>query len=274
MKLDAKDNFKAKGIKLSVDWTQPTGDAGKQYVEAFPEAERSVTDSSNKLFVAVSTNRYHVDQVTDIGKQFADFIDGICDAICTAWQGWTGMATISMSMVNACVGVIPPGGVVGPPFYPLAMAVAPKFKPNMAKYANAILTAIGNAWTAWQTGYTGQLTFPPTFATCPSPVHPPTPNIPKPIKSTGSSPGEAMLQPGTLAQAMAAILADPSALHHKALFDSIATAFKKHFDQWVSQTMVKSVLGTGPVPTFAPPIAPMGPVAAGVANGIPGVVFA
>jgi hypothetical protein len=34
--------------------------------------------------------------------------------------------------------------------------------------------------------------------------------------------------------------------------------------------MVTNVLGTGPVPTFAPPYVPVGPVVGGVANMTPG----
>jgi hypothetical protein len=34
--------------------------------------------------------------------------------------------------------------------------------------------------------------------------------------------------------------------------------------------MVTNVLGTGPVPTFAPPYVPVGPVVGGVGNMTPG----
>jgi hypothetical protein len=34
--------------------------------------------------------------------------------------------------------------------------------------------------------------------------------------------------------------------------------------------MVTNVLGTGPVPTFAPPYVPVGPVVGGIANMPPG----
>lgn len=274
MKMLAKNNFKSHKIKLAVNWSQPTGDAGKQYVDAFPENERNVPDTSNGLFIPASTNKYHIDQCKTIGKDFEDFIDGICDCICSAWQQWMAAATFTNVIINGPVGIIAPSSLKGPPFFPMSFATSPKIKPTMTKYSKAITNAIGTAWTAWATGFTGKVNYPPTFATCPMPAHIPTPNIPATIKLTGSSPGEAMLDPNVLKMAMIAELGDPTAMHHKELFDAIAKAFKSMFDQWVQSTMVNNVLGIGPVPTFAPPFVPVGPVVVGMGNGIPGSVLA
>jgi hypothetical protein len=69
---------------------------------------------------------------------------------------------------------------------------------------------------------------------------------------------------------MIANLGEPKAAHHQELFDCIAGAFEKCFTLWQTTTMVTNVLGTGPVPTFAPPFVPVGPVVAGVGNMLPG----
>ena len=273
MATDAKNHFRSKQIKLAVDWSQPTGEAGQQYVDAFDPSERNVPDTSNRLFVPASTNKYHVDQCVEVGRQFEEFIDGIFQAIATAWQQWMMGATLTMAMINGPTATITPGGLMGPPFMPLAMPLAPKTTPMLAKYSVAVLTAIGNAWTAWQTGWTGTLTYPPTFAACPMPVHPPTPNMPATLRTAGSSPGESMFEVNTLKGAMVAQLGMPTAPHHQELFESIATSFKKHFDLWLSQTPIKCVLGTGPVPSYAPPFVPVGPVVVGMGNGIPGAML-
>ena len=65
-------------------------------------------------------------------------------------------------------------------------------------------------------------------------------------------------------------LADPQAMYHKELFDCICDAFEKCHTIWQASTMVTNVLGTGPVPTFAPPYVPVGPVVGGVGNHAPG----
>ena len=69
---------------------------------------------------------------------------------------------------------------------------------------------------------------------------------------------------------MEANLADPTALHASALFDAIAKAFNTVFQIFKASTLVQNVLGTGPIPTFAPPFVPVGPVVAGIGNGPPG----
>lgn len=270
---DVKTFFRAKAIKLSVNWSQPTGEGGKQYGDAFEPSERAVPDSSNRLFVAVSTNKYHVDQCVKVGQAFEQFIDGMSAAICGGWQQWCGMATVVGPLVNAVVAVVTPGNILGPPLFPLIFAQAPKATPMQLKYSMAIGGALGDAWLAWHMGFAGTLNYPPTFATCPSPVHPPTPNLPKPLVAVGKSPGEALLAPPALKGAMMLRLADPMAMHAEPLFDCFAQAIKKAFDMWAGQTQLSSVLGIGPVPTFAPPFVPVGPVVAGVGTAPPGAAF-
>ena len=52
--------------------------------------------------------------------------------------------------------------------------------------------------------------------------------------------------------------------------DSIADAFEKVFQIWQTSTQVTNVMGFGPVPTFAPPVVPMGPVVGGLGAMLPG----
>jgi hypothetical protein len=266
----AKTTFRSKGIKLAVNWSQPTGDAGKQYVGAFAQSELNVAPDPMALFTPASTNRYHVDQCKTIGKNFADFIDDMSAAICGAWQQWMAAATFVGVMVNGPIGTITPGMFQGPPFFPLSFVQAPKVTPNMVKYAQAICQAINTGWQAWHMGFTGMLSYPPTFAAMAGPIHPPTPNIPINLAGAGASPGEALLAKETLKMAMVANLGDPMAQHHEALFDSVADAFDKAFKMFKTSTMINNVLAFGPIPTFAPPIVPIGPVVVGIGNGVPG----
>jgi hypothetical protein len=137
------------------------------------------------------------------------------------------------------------------------------------KYTNAIATAIGNGWLTWQSSIkVPGLTWYPAFAAFPAPVAPPMPNIPMPLVTLVSV--DASLAPGALKGMMMGTFGDPTALHAADLFDAVSQAFNSVFMTYKLSTIVKNVLGTGPIPTFAPPIVPAGPVVGGVGSGLPG----
>ncbi|MDY0060189.1 MAG: hypothetical protein RBU45_10295 [Myxococcota bacterium] len=257
-------NFKAKAIKLPTDWSQPSGDPdGKQYPDAFKITERMVPPGVNMLFLAASTNKYHVDAQKRLHSDFDKYIDGITKAICAAQGQWQDAAMFTVGIINGPSCNITPASLQGPPLGPLILANNPPMAtPQEIKYTNAIANAIGTAWQAWQLGVMGTLMYPPTFAFMTSPVHPPTPNIPLPIAAMSSS-GESMLSGSSLKGLMVSNLGDPQALHHADLFDSLGNAFNTVFTSWKPATMITGLNGTGPIPSFAPPYVPGGPVAGG-----------
>ncbi len=273
MKLQVKNKFRSYGITIPMDWKQPQGEQSGHYNDSFSPTEHNTIDTSTRLFVPASTNKHHTQAVKDIGDIYEAFIDGICDAICSAWQQWMSLACIPAVTILANVGTLTPGGIVAPPLMPLAFCQAPLTKPTLIPYSTAVCTAIGNAWTTWSMGFSGVLQFPPTFATCPSPFHPPTPNIPMPIKMVGASPGEAMLAVPMLKNSMMGLLGNPMAPHAAELFESIATGYKFMFDQWVMTTQITNVMGMGPNPLFVPPFPVPGPVLGGFGFGPPGCVM-
>lgn len=251
---------------MPTDWSQP----GAQFIDAFQEYERMVEPNNlATLFRQATLNKYHVDTAMIIGAQFGRYIDGICSAICDGIDKWMKMATINGVVINGPVGMLMPGMVLGPPLMPLIFATAPKSTIQETKYSRAISAALGKLWQPWHRGINGLLTYPPTFAAFPGPVHPPIPNIPI-LLSALPSPGEAGLSHKVLKTTMEANLADPTAYHASDLFYSIARAFNTVFQTFKMSTLVKNVLGTGPVPTFAPPFVPVGPVVGGIGNGPPG----
>lgn len=263
----AKQLFTAKAISLPQKWAKP----GNQFDDAFSTAEQiAFPNSPTNLFREATLNKFHVDTAKDIGKAFEEYIDGICDAICDGIGNWMTTTTIAGVMINAVVGIVTPGCVIGPPLGPLILATAPKKTPQQLKYSTAIANAFGNAWLTWSSGLAGQIMYP-AFAAVPSPVAPPMPNIPMPLVAF-ASPGEAMLAPATLKASMIGLLADPTALHSADLFDALTQGFTGPFTTFKATTMVKNVLGTGPVPTFAPPFVPVGPVVGGVGTGPPGCI--
>ncbi|HQT98160.1 MAG: hypothetical protein ACYC47_02730 [Desulfobacteria bacterium] len=275
----AKMNFIAKGIKLPVDWedltdkiTDPEDKTGRDmYPEAFKPAERTVPPNSPmNLFREATSNKYHVATAKEIGEQYEKFIEGVCGAISTGIGQWMSAATVVAVNIVGPVGILHPGCVVGPPLTPLILSSAPKATPMELKYSMAVANTIGTMWLPWHIGLTGILSYP-AFAAFPGPFAPPMPNIPMPLVAF-ASPGEAGLSPSTLKSLMDANLADPTALHASDLFDAISKAFGTVFQIFKVSTLVTNVLGTGPVPTFAPPFVPVGPVLGGIGTGPPGSI--
>ncbi len=139
----------------------------------------------------------------------------------------------------------------------------------LLKYTNVVANVLGTAWLS----YTATIKVPglpwyPAFAAMPSPVAPPTPNIPCPVVTLTQV--TAPIMPDLLKTQMVGMLADPMAPFHDKLFEAICDGFDKCFKIWQASTMVTNVLGTGPVPTFAPPYVPVGPVVGGVGTMPPG----
>lgn len=263
----AKAQFMSFAIKLPVDWKQPQGEGAKQYGKAFKEGEHVGTVTPPTLFVPASTNKYHTDTVNKLSQQFNDYIDGICSAICSAWSQWQAAATMTGILI---AGPTASGGqVVGMPLQPIIFGQGPKTTPAELKFTNTIATVISNAWLT----YTATIKVPglpwyPAFAAFPSPVAPPTPNVPVPVVALTQV--TVAVSKMVLKGQMIGTHGDPLAPHHKELFDSIADAFEKCFQLWQTSTMVTNVLGTGPVPTFAPPVVPVGPVVGGMGTMTPG----
>ena len=260
----AKLNFCSKSITLPMRWQKP----GDHYPNAFQPGEEAVPPNIPlNLYREESLNKYHVGSAHDIGKQFETYIEGICGAIHSAVDTWRQTATITGVMIFGPVATV--GMVVGPPLTPLIMAQGPKGTPQELKYTTAIANALGTAWLPWQTSIkVPGLPWYPAFAAFPGPVAPPMPNIPIPLIALVSV--DASLSPGALSGLMMANLGDPTALHAQDLFDAISKAFNTIFTLFKAMTMVTNVLGTGPIPTFAPPFVPVGPVLGGVGTGPPG----
>lgn len=261
----SKTNFIAQGIKLPLDWKDP----GAQYESAFQAGEKQVAPNSpTSLFQQQTLNKYHVDAARDSGEKIEKYIDGICEAICSGIDNWMKMASVAGVVINGPSGSLMPGNVLGPPLAPLILSAAPMNTAQEMKFSNAIANCFGTAWQAWHMGLAGTLLYP-SFAAVPMPMAPPTPNVPAALVMLSSA-GESMLSANSMKASMQANLGDPQALHASEIFDAIARAFETCFLSFKSTTLLQNILGTGPVPSFAPPVAPVGPVLAGVGNGAPG----
>ena len=265
----ARLKFTSFGLTVPQNWKQPQGDPGeKHYNDAFQDGEKVTAPGMPPLFQPASMNKYHTDaQKMHIAKVGA-FIDGVTSAICSAWGQWQQATTMVGVVINAVTAV--GGQLVGPPLTPLILASAPKNTPNEAKFSNVIATVIGTSWLSFTaTVKVPGLPWYPAYAAVPSPMAPPVPNTPVPFAMLTQVP--VSISCATMKPQMIGMLADPQAPFHKELFESICDAFEKCYDLWKVSTLVTQVLPTvAPVPSFAPPYVPVGPVVGGVAAMLPG----
>jgi hypothetical protein len=269
MKQLARAKFTSFNIKVPQNWRDPQGDpAAKHYGDAFKPGEKMAMPGMPPLVQPATMNKYHVEaQKMHIAKIGA-YMDGVVTAICSAWSTWQSSATMVGVVINAVTAM--GGQIVGVPLTPLILASAPKNTPNEIKYSTVIATVIGTAWLSFTaTVKIPGLPFYPAYAAVPSPMAPPVPNTPVPFAALTQVPtsiSTSVMKPQMIAQ-----LGDPQAPLHKELFESICDAFEKSYNLWKVSTQVMNVMPTlAPVPTFAPPYVPVGPVVGGVAIMLPG----
>lgn len=269
MKQFARLKFSSFNLVAPPNWQQPQGEAGDHFREAFRPNEMSTAPgiAVPPLFTPATPNRYHTDSQKMLTAKVGGFLDKTCEAICSAWSTWQSAASMVGIIIN---GPTASGGqVVGPPIGPLILAQGAKASPMELKYTNAIANTIGTAWLSYTaTIKVAAMPWYPAFVMVPSPVAPPSPNVPCPVAALTQVP--VSLSPAIMKQQMMGMFADPTAAYASNIFEAICDAFDKVFTIWKTSTMVTNVVGTGPVPTFAPPYVPGGPVVGGVGTMPPG----
>lgn len=264
----ARLKFMSFQLKVPQNWQAPAGDPdAKHYADAFKPEEKNTAPGMPPLFLPASMNKYHTDaQKMHVAKVGA-FIDDTCSAICSAWSQWQMATSMTGIIINAVTAT--GGQLVGPPIGKLFLATAPKTSPMAMKYSMAIGNTLDTAWAA----FTATVKIPglplyPAFAAFPSPVAPPMPNVPVPFAALVQVP--VSISPMLMKTQMIGMLGDPTAPFMAELFECICDAFDKCYQVWKVSTMVTNILGTGPVPTFAPPYVPVGPVVGGMGTMMPG----
>ncbi len=218
---------------------------------------------------------HHQKTVNEIGQKYQQFHDDMLDAVKFAHDMWKLQAKFQNLQVNAVTALGTPGCLDGPELEsfiknsPQAAAMTG----NMAKHRDAVAKGVSQCFKKWQ----GQVTVPglpwyPAFAAFPGPMAPPMPNVPMPLITCVSSMMTEIMMPSSMTQAMDDALDQglkdkDTDKHYHALHDAIATVLSLGFTIWLPSQMVQLVLGQGPIPTFAPPFVPVGPVVGG--NNIP-----
>ncbi|MEO7097286.1 MAG: hypothetical protein ABI175_28755 [Polyangiales bacterium] len=273
--------FASYQLKLPSRFKPPdTQTARDHYKMAFKSSELSAMPQLMPpwFFPAEAGNKYYVDSCDQQGNTFKSMFDDMLDAVGFAHNMWKLQAKFKDLKVMAVSAIGMPGCLDGPELeglikkYPPLMA----WTGQKAKYRDAIAKGVSKKFKEWQDKVTVPgLPWYPAFAAFPGPMAPPMPNIPMPLAACISPMMTSMIVPMQMRDAMVEELdgglkdKDPDK-QHKALFDAIATVISVAFATWLPSQMVIGVLGKGPIPTFAPPYVPVGPVVAGDIVSVPG----
>jgi hypothetical protein len=147
-----------------------------------------------------------------------------------------------------------------------------------AAIARGLARELGGAWRAWADGFRLSLAGAyPKLAAVPGPMAPPTPASGAFPVSRGTSAGEhrltaAMLSPRLVSTLQLHAGRDRPSLDHA--IKELATWVEASFRDWKLAAQVVGVMGKGPIPSFAPPYVPVGPVVMGDNISGPGHVIA
>jgi hypothetical protein len=154
------------------------------------------------------------------------------------------------------------------------------FSGNMKDHRDAVATGVSKCFKKWQDKVmVPGLPWYPAFAAFPGPMAPPMPNVPMPLIACPSAMMTQIIMPDDMTKAMDDALvsklkdADPDKQYH-ALHDAIATVLSLAFLMWLPSQQVMLVMGKGPIPSFAPPFVPVGPVVGGDNIASPGHLMA
>lgn len=268
--------FVGQNKKLPVDWEQPTGDpAADHYGQAFDASEKTAIPEPLCYFWCATTNKFHVDSCKDVGKQFKDFCHAAIDATKTAFDMWRLQAKFKDLKVMSVSAIGTPGCLDAPDLKDCYIAFSATKQGNEKKYAEAVEAGISTCLAEWADKVmVPGLPWYPAFAAFPLASAPPMPNIPTPIIAC-PSPNMAKMTPDQLKSAMCDELdqgckdEDPDK-QYEALFGAIGTAIATAFLMWLPMQQVMLVMGKGPIPTYAPPYVPVGPVVMGDNISAPG----
>ena len=140
--------------------------------------------------------------------------------------------------------------------------------------ADIFANSIGGAWKAWQDSVTiPGLPWYPAFAAFAGPQAPPMPNVPVPlIALSASRQGELTSAERLAARFFEQFHGNEISPEIRGEIQRISQLFSTGFLRWLASAQVMNVMGQGPVPSFAPPYVPTGPVVGGTVIPQPGVI--
>ncbi len=191
------------------------------------------------------------------------------------WRLHAHFQNITIMSVNA-IGTA--GCLQGPQLAPLIMQ-APAVRGatgHLLTLVNAVASGVSTNFSLWQTFVTVPgLPWYPAFAAWPGPFAPPRPNIPMPLIVCPSSHSTKLMSSLQLEQAIRSGLgAEFDVSEMDQFLGILSVRLANYFTAWMCSQMIMMVMGMGPVPSFAAPFVPVGPVMGGYIIPSPGHLVA
>ena len=182
---------------------------------------------------------------------------------------WTLQAIFTTGSINGPCLTIPPGCLEGPNFE-ANMVSEMKDRGVQEEIAQAFATPVWLGWRKWSLTFNiPSIPAFPAFAAFPGPYAPPTPALP--ISLSAASSDRDLLRAESLKKQILGRLGkwgkDPDA--GKAV-ERFTQWFDERFTLAVNTSWISNLYGQGPVPTYAPPYVPVGPVIQGRLTSAPG----
>ena len=277
--------FFADGHKLPVDHQKPSGDPkGKQYDKAWQAADKvAVPKQIPPLFMpAELPNKYYQDACDTVGGAFHDMMSAMIDAVGFSHNMWKLQAKFQNLQVMSVSAIGSPGCLDGPELESNIKnaPMCASWSGNKGKYRDAVAAGVSKCFKNWM----GQVSVPglpwyPAFAAYPLASAPPMPNIPMPLITCVSAKMSDIITPSSMKSEMISafdgdLKKKDKDKHHESAFNAIATVLSIAFLMWLPMQQVMLVMGKGPVPTYAPPFVPVGPVVGGDNISAPGHLMA
>ena len=181
---------------------------------------------------------------------------------------WIGAARIQGGKVSGPSAILSPGSLVSDTNIEMRVLQILMRSQVPREISAALAKVLATAWNDWAAGFQIQLPAAyPSFAAFPGRFAPPTPAAGAPSVSQGSSVGEVSLKAPLLANKLGSALRMyptkvPGGIPDQAI-KSLADWVEGSFNEWKNLASLAGMMGRGPVPTFAPPYVPVGPVIMG-----------
>jgi len=229
------------------------------------------TTPPSVLFAAASDSSGDVEVQKSVNAGYSLLFDRLTEGIRFGWDKFREQAYFKNITINAVSALGVPGCLEGP-----AVDQFIRTAPTTANWTgwwagirDGVAAGFQDSWKVWQGAVTVTgLPWYPAFAAFPGPAAPPMPNTPCPLVACVSAGMSSMAAP-TLTSNLSRHLTGRMEYPNQ-FSEALAAMIGPAFIMWLGAQQVTSVLGHGPVPTFAPPYVPVGPVVMGTVVSVPG----
>jgi hypothetical protein len=182
---------------------------------------------------------------------------------------WSANAQVVGGQVNGSAVFLPPGSLFGEPPFDASVEGALRQLPIPPQVATAIAGVAWEVWTAWAKSYYVSLPRAfPELAAVPGPEAEQTPLKPTRL-GKGKAPGSLGISADVVGEALRGLLGNLVATKDDAQeIEQFAHWYYRSFRRWFGSAKLVNLAGGGPVPSFAPPYVPVGPVVLGNVVGV------